>query len=73
MNKSNQQLIDEILKLMPLSSMEADEQATWTILAPSLSEIELKKLHDTLQEEVSAMTDIYLNITKKQKTSPQSE
>lgn len=68
-NFKNQKLIESILKLMPLSSMDDNEKATWTILAPSLSTEDLTNLKTALEDEVEGMTDIYLNVLKNQKTT----
>lgn len=56
----NQQLIEETLKLLDLSSMEDDEKNMWTIMLPSMEKAEIEKLKGALEREAQAMTDIYL-------------
>ncbi len=58
-------LIEEILSLMALSSMEEDEKNMWTILLPSLEKAELDKFKAILEKEIKKMTDIYLDAIKK--------
>jgi hypothetical protein len=60
----HQQLIEETLQLMNLSSMEEDEKNMWTIMLPSMEKEEIEKLKGALEREAKAMTDIYLNAKK---------
>jgi len=55
----------DVLKLMELSSMEADEKNMWMIMVPGMLEDELEKFKKVLEKEVSKMTDIYLKVLKK--------
>lgn len=59
-NSPNPETINEILKLMELSSMSQEERTMWTMMLPSMEQAELEKLRDTLAKEVQKMTDIYL-------------
>lgn len=54
------ELIREVVKLLELSSMDAEERTMWTVLAPNMEEAELIKLKTTLEKEVNKMTDLYL-------------
>jgi molecular chaperone GrpE (heat shock protein) len=56
----NTTLIEEVLQLMDLSSMDQEERTMWTIMLPSLETAEIKKIKATLEQEVQKMTDIYL-------------
>ncbi|MBD3270444.1 hypothetical protein GF376_02875 [Candidatus Peregrinibacteria bacterium] len=66
MTKS-EQLQKEIIKLLELSSMDEKERMLWTILMPNMEESELKQLHKTLEKEVNALTDIYVEAIKERK------
>jgi hypothetical protein len=63
----NRALIEEILQLMTLSSMEEDERTMWTVLLPSMEKAELEKFKALLEKEAVKMTDIYLQATQKNK------
>jgi len=58
-SNDNQQLINETLQLMALSSMPEDERTMWTVILPSMLKEEIEKLKAALEKEVKAMTDIY--------------
>jgi len=66
-NQNNQQLIEETLQLLELSSMEKDEKNMWTILLPKLQKDEIEKLKLALEKEAKAMIDIYLKGMEKAK------
>jgi len=59
------QIIQDILKLMELSSMDDEEKTMWKVLVPSMEITELEKFREILDKEVSAMTDLYLKALKK--------
>ncbi len=65
MTNINTESIQAILKLLDLSSMESDEKTMWKILLPSMEKAELDKFQDLLEQEVQAMTDLYLKAIKK--------
>ena len=52
--------IKRILSNIQLSSMSAKEKMMWTILLPTLGDIELEKLDQSLQKEINATMDLYL-------------
>ena len=57
---NNQELINETIQLMDLSSMDEDERVMWKVILPSLLPEEIQKLKAALEKEVKTMTDIYL-------------
>lgn len=57
---NNQDLINETLQLMQLSSMNEDERTMWTVMLPSLQTAEIEKLKASLEKEIQTMTNIYL-------------
>lgn len=63
-SQNNQDLINQTIKLMNLSSMAEDERAMWTVVLPSMEATEIKKLKDSLEKEVKQMTDIYLKVAQ---------
>jgi helix-turn-helix protein len=64
--EANRALIEQILQLMNLSSMEEDEKNMWTVMLPSLEKAELEKFKGILEKEITKMTDIYLDTQKNQ-------
>ncbi len=56
----NQQLIKEIINYLQLSTMEPREKAMWMLLVPDMETEKLAKLKATLEKEVNAITDLYL-------------
>lgn len=65
MKTDNTELMQDILKLTNLSSMEEDEKTMWKVLIPSMKKDELEKFKDILDREVTDMTDLYLKALKK--------
>ena len=60
----NKELIAKIIQYIQLSSMEAREKAMWMILLPDMDIDHLTKLKNSLEKEVNALTDLYLNTMK---------
>jgi hypothetical protein len=54
-------LIREIINYIQLSTMEPREKAMWMLLLPQMEEAKLLKLKTSLEKEVNAITDLYLN------------
>ncbi len=61
-------IIKEIIPYLQLSSMPQKEKAMWLLLLPSMEEKHLLKLKNSLEKEVNAITDIYLNALSKRNT-----
>lgn len=62
---SNAELIKELVSYIQLSSMQQKEKAMWLLLIPAMEEKHLLKLKASLQKEVNAITDLYLNALSK--------
>ena len=60
------ELIKEILRLLPVSTMNTKERTLWLLITPTLSDTNLLKLKEVLKKEVDALTDLYLNAATKQ-------
>jgi len=56
----NKQIIKEIINYLQLSTMEPREKAMWMLLMPDMEPEKLAKLKETLEKEVNAITDLYL-------------
>lgn len=56
----NKQIIKEIINYLQLSTMEPKEKAMWMLLMPDMEVEKLAKLKTTLEKEVNAITDLYL-------------
>ena len=56
----NKQIIKEIINYLQLSTMESREKAMWMLLMPDMETEKLSKLKTTLEKEVNAITDLYL-------------
>ncbi len=59
MENKNQNLLNQTIMLIQLSSMEEDEKAMWNILLPNMSEEEVSKFHQILLNEINAFTDLH--------------
>lgn len=57
---ANKQIIKEIINYLQLSTMEPREKAMWMLLMPDMEMEKLSKLKATLEKEVNAITDLYL-------------
>jgi len=62
---TNTDLIRELVSYIQLSSMQQKEKAMWLLLLPSMEEKHLLKLKGSLQKEVNAITDLYINALSK--------
>lgn len=60
MSDTNQNLTDQILQLLDLSSMDQAEKNLWTIQLPHMTAEEMEKLKAVLEKEIKNMIDIYL-------------
>ncbi len=60
MSDTNQNLTDQILQLLDLSSMDQAEKNLWTIQLPHMTTEEMEKLKAVLEKEIKNMIDIYL-------------
>lgn len=58
--KQKKTTIREIINYLQLSTMEPREKAMWMLLLPQMEEEKLGKLKKTLEKEVNAITDLYL-------------
>lgn len=56
----NKQIVKDIINYLQLSTMEPREKAMWMLLMPDMEEDKLIKLKTTLEKEVNAITDLYL-------------
>lgn len=56
----HKKLVTSIINYLQLSTMEPKEKAMWMILLPEMEKDKLEKLDKTLQKEVNAITNLYL-------------
>ena len=56
----HKKLVTEIIKYIQLSTMEPREKAMWMLLLPGMQKEKLTKLKVTLEKEVNAITELYL-------------
>jgi hypothetical protein len=60
-------LIEEILQLMNISSMQDDERNMWKIMLPSMPKEEIDKFKTILEKEIKQLAGIYLEAKQKAK------
>lgn len=58
MNKK--ELVKQILTRMQLSTMSPKERMMWTIFLPLMSEKKLAELNASLEKEIDALMDLYI-------------
>lgn len=56
-------------KLMTLSSMPVNERQRWEKLIPNMTEVELTKFQNILENEIIELADIYLKILERRSES----
>lgn len=67
----NQELIEDTLKLLRVSSMDEEERNMWTIFLPSMETKEIEQFKQILEKEVNQLMDIYLEAKNYENTSQQ--
>jgi len=58
--KQKKTTIRKVINYLQLSTMEPREKAMWMLMLPHMEEEKLAKLERTLEKEVNAITDLYL-------------